>query len=67
MKLQEQLNRTKELMGLQPLNEGIFRQKGKLKDLIRKLFKKGGNEEQIVQEINPYEEIQVFLSMDKIS
>lgn len=55
MKLQEQLNRTKELMGLQPLNEGIFRQKGKLKDLIRKLFKKGGNEEQIVQEINPYE------------
>ena len=44
MKLQEQLNRTKELMGLQPLNEGIFRQKGKLKDLIRKLFKKGGNE-----------------------
>jgi hypothetical protein len=36
------------------LNEGIFRQKGKLKDLIKNLFKKGGNSEKIVEEINPY-------------
>ena len=36
------------------LNEGIFRQKGKLKDLIKNLFKKGGNNEKIVQEIDPY-------------
>jgi hypothetical protein len=41
-------------MGIQPLNEGIFRQKGKLKDLIKKLFNKRGNNEQIVQEISPY-------------
>ena len=56
MNLQEQINRTKELMGLQPLNEGIFKKKGKLKDFIKKLFKKGGNGEQIAQEINPYED-----------
>lgn len=54
MNLQEQISRTKTLMGIQPLNEGIFRQKGKLKDLIKKLFNRGGNTEQIVQEINPY-------------
>ena len=44
MNLQEQINRTKELMGLQPLNEGIFKKKGKLKDFIKKLFKKGVTE-----------------------
>ena len=55
MRLQEQLNRTKELMGLQPLNEGIFRQKGKFKDFIRKLFKKDNGEE-ILNDVNKYEE-----------
>jgi hypothetical protein len=33
MNLQEQINRTKTLMGLKPLNEGIFKQGGKFKDL----------------------------------
>jgi hypothetical protein len=55
MNLQEQINRTKELMGLQPLNEGIFRQKGKFKDFLRKLFKKDNGEE-ILDDVNKYEE-----------
>jgi hypothetical protein len=55
MNLHEQLNRTKELMGLQPLNEGIFRQKGKFKDFLRKLFKKDNGEE-ILDDVNKYEE-----------
>ena len=54
MNLHEQISRTKTLMGIQPLNEGIFRKKGKLKDLIKNLFNKRGNNEQIVQEISPY-------------
>ena len=55
MKLHEQLNRTKELMGLQPLNEGIFRQKGKFKDFLMKLFKKD-NSEEVLDDVNKYEE-----------
>jgi len=35
MKLQEQLNRTKELMGLQPLNEGLFNKTGKFLDIFK--------------------------------
>jgi hypothetical protein len=42
------------LTRIQSLNEGIFRKKGKLKDLIKNLFNRGGNNEQIVQEIDPY-------------
>ena len=42
-------------MGLQPLNEGIFRQKGKFKDFLRKLFKKDNGEE-ILDDVNKYEE-----------
>jgi hypothetical protein len=55
MDLQEQISRTKELMGIQPLNEGIFRQKGKFKDLIKKIFSKGNSAEEIIQDVNPYE------------
>ena len=55
MNLQEQINRTKELMGLQPLNEGIFKKKGKLKDFIKKLFKKD-NSEEVLDDVNKYEE-----------
>ena len=40
MNLQEQISRMKSMMGVQPLNEGIFRGKGKFKDLLKKLFKK---------------------------
>ena len=40
MNLHEQISRTKTLMGIEPLNEGIFRQKGKFKDFLMKLFKK---------------------------
>jgi hypothetical protein len=42
------------LTRIQSLNEGIFRKKGKLKDLIKNLFNRGGNNEQIVHEIDPY-------------
>ena len=42
-------------MGLQPLNEGIFRQKGKFKDFLMKLFKKDNNEE-VLDDVNKYEE-----------
>ena len=35
MKLQEQLNRTKELMGLQPLSEGLFNKTGKFLDIFK--------------------------------
>ena len=55
MNLQEQINRTKTLMGLQPLNEGIFKQGGKFKDLIKKLFNRSGSAEQVIEEVNPYE------------
>jgi len=56
MNLQEQINRTKTLMGIQPLNEGIFKQKGKFKDLIKNLFNKGNGADQIIQYVNPYDE-----------
>jgi hypothetical protein len=55
MNLQEQINRTKTLMGLQPLNEGIFKQGGKFKDLIKKIFNRGDSAEQVIEEVNPYE------------
>ena len=42
-------------MGLQPLNEGIFRQKGKLKDILGKLFRKNDTTERVINDINPYE------------
>lgn len=44
MNLQEQILRTKELMGLQPLNEGQTKSTGKLTDFISKVFKKNSNE-----------------------
>jgi len=55
MNLQEQVSRIKSMMGIQPLNEGIFRQKGKFKDLIKKIFSKGNSAEEIIQDVNPYE------------
>ena len=55
MNLHEQISRTKTLMGIEPLNEGIFRQKGKFKDLIKKIFSKGSSAEEIIQDVNPYE------------
>lgn len=35
MNLHEQLNRTKELMGLQPLSEGLFNKTGKFLDIFK--------------------------------
>jgi len=55
MNLHEQISRTKTLMGIQPLNEGIFKGKGKFKDLLKKLFKKD-NSQQVLDEVNKYEE-----------
>ena len=55
MNLQEQISRTKTLMGIQPLNEGIFRKKGKFKELIKKIFNKGNSAEEIIQDVNPYD------------
>lgn len=42
-------------MGLEPLNEGLFKKGGKFKDLIKKIFNRGDSAEQVVQEVNPYE------------
>ena len=56
MNLQEQINRTKTLMGLKPLNEGIFKQKGKLKDILGKLFKRKDSEEEVINQVNQYEQ-----------
>ena len=55
MNLQEQISRMKSMMGIQPINEGIFKQSGKLKDLLRKILNKNGSAEQVVSTINPYE------------
>jgi hypothetical protein len=55
MNLQEQISRTKTLMGIQPLNEGIFKGKGKFKDLLNNLFKKDDSQ-QVLDELNKYEE-----------
>lgn len=44
MNLQEQILRTKELMGLQPLNEGQTKSVGKLTKFISKIFNKNSNE-----------------------
>ena len=40
MNLQEQINRTKTLMGLKPLNEGVLRKSGSLKDILKGVFEK---------------------------
>ena len=56
MNLQEQINRTKTLMGLKQLNEGIFKQKGKLKDILGKLFKRKDSEEEVINQVNQYEQ-----------
>jgi hypothetical protein len=42
-------------MGIQPLNEGIFKGKGKFKDLLNNLFKKDDSQ-QLLDEVNKYEE-----------
>jgi len=55
MNLHEQISRTKTLMGIQPLNEGIFKGKGKFKDLLKNLFKKDDSQ-QLLDEVNKYEE-----------
>ena len=55
MKLQEQISRIQSMMGVQPLNEGIFRQKGKFKGFLMKLFKKD-NSEEVLEYVNKYEE-----------
>jgi len=55
MKLHEQISRTKTLMGIQPLNEGVFKGKGKFKDLLNNLFKKDDSQ-QVLDELNKYEE-----------
>jgi hypothetical protein len=55
MNLQEQISRTKTLMGIQPLNEGVFKGKGKFKDLLNNLFKKDDSQ-QVLDELNKYEE-----------
>ena len=55
MNLHEQISRTKTLMGIQPLNEGVFKGKGKFKDLLNNLFKKDDSQ-QLLDEVNKYEE-----------
>ena len=55
MNLHEQISRTKTLMGIQPLNEGVFKGKGKFKDLLNNLFKKDDSQ-QVLDELNKYEE-----------
>jgi hypothetical protein len=42
-------------MGIQPLNEGVFKGKGKFKDLLNNLFKKDDSQ-QLLDEVNKYEE-----------
>jgi hypothetical protein len=55
MNLHEQISRTKTLMGIQPLNEGVFKGKGKFKDLLNNLFKKDDSQ-QVLDEVSKYEE-----------
>jgi hypothetical protein len=55
MNLQEQVSRIKSMMGVQPLNEGVFKGKGKFKDLLNNLFKKDDSQ-QLLDEVNKYEE-----------
>jgi hypothetical protein len=55
MNLQEQVSRIKSMMGIQPLNEGVFKGKGKFKDLLNNLFKKDDSQ-QVLDELNKYEE-----------
>lgn len=52
MNLNEEINRTKTLMGLQSINEGVFKQKGTLKDLLKNIFKKS---ETVINSLNQYE------------
>lgn len=54
MNLHEQISRTKTLMGIQPLNEGIFNKKGKFFDLFKR--KKINNEKgETIHELLPSE------------
>ena len=55
MNLHEHINRTKTLMGLQTLNEGLFKQRGKLKDILRKIFTKSNTATQVAIQLSPYE------------
>lgn len=55
MNLQEQLNRTKELMGLQPLNEGFFKKTGKFLDIFKRKEYKNKTGEVVAQRIPPSE------------
>jgi hypothetical protein len=55
MNLQEQISRIKTIMGVQPLNEGVFNTTGNFKDLIGKLFNKNESAEEVINSINPYE------------
>ena len=55
MNLHEEVSRIKSMMGIQPLNEGIFKGKGKFKDLLNNLFKKDDSQ-QVLDELNKYEE-----------
>ena len=55
MNLHEQLNRTKELMGLQPLNEGIFNKTGKFLDIFKRKKHKNKKGEVVAEFIPPSE------------
>jgi hypothetical protein len=55
MLLQEELSRMKTIMGLQPLNEGLFRKSGKLKNILRGLFKNNNPSEEIIKFVDPYD------------
>ncbi len=55
MNLQEQITRTKELMGLQPLNEGFFKKTGKFLDIFKRKKYKNKTGEVVAQRIPPSE------------
>ena len=55
MNLHEQISRTKTLMGIQPLNEGIFRKKGKFFDLFKRKKIKNKKGETIGELVPPSE------------
>ena len=55
MNLNEEINRTKTLMGLKPINEGLFKQRGKFKDILRKIFTKSNTATQVAIQLSPYE------------
>ena len=55
MNLHEQISRTKTLMGIQPLNEGIFRKKGTFFDLFKRKKIKNKKGETIGELVPPSE------------